>query len=213
MEIHHSHHLHENYINNDLRHHYLNLPVNSSNWGKATFIAAGFNKNLHNSIDSNYTTIVFLRDPIDRWLSGLSTWLTARLDQYTSLDGVRNNQVALDILFTVIRTDEHTEKQQYFLQKLDQGNMKFFMVNDSLSKSVVNYCATVLNKPVPTILPMNATTLSGGKLIPKNYFKSVLESNPAYLKRVKDFFEDDYHLIKNTHFQNEWNNKLSYYDI
>jgi hypothetical protein len=60
---------------------------------------------------------------------------------------------------------------------------------------------------------MNATTLPGGKLIPKNYFKSVLESNPAYLKRVKDFFEDDYRLIKNTHFQNEWNNNLRYYDI
>jgi hypothetical protein len=213
MKIHQSHPLHENYVNSNLKHHYLHIPVNSSNWGKATFVSAGFNKNLHNSINSDYTTIVFLRDPIDRWLSGLSTWLTGRLGQYTSLDGIRNNQAVLDILFTVIRTDEHTEKQQYFLQKLDQANMKFFMVNDLLSESVVNYCNAVLKTPVPMIPPMNVTTLPGGKLIPKNYFKSILESNPTYLKKVKDFFEDDYHFIKSTHFENKWDSKLSYYDI
>jgi hypothetical protein len=212
MEIHQYHRLHENYVNHDLKHHYLHLPVNSSSWGKATFSIAGFDCNLHDVINNNYTTIVFLRDPIDRWLSGLATWLTASLPQYTPLNEIRNNHAVLDILFNIIRTDEHTEKQQYFLQGLNQNNMKFFMVNESLSESVVNYCASVLKKPVPLLNRINETTLPGGKLIPKNYFKLILESNPKYLNRVKEFFKNDYHFIKNTQFENNWNNKLSYYD-
>jgi hypothetical protein len=213
MEIHTSHCLHENYVNHDLKHHYLHLPVNSSNWGKATFSGAGFDRNLHNIIHDDYTVIVFLRDPIDRWLSGLATWLTARMPHHTPLTQIRNNHAVLDFLFTIIRTDEHTEKQQYFLQRLNHNNMKFFMVNDSLSESVINYCDTVLKKPVPKVTRMNETTLQGGKLIPKNYFRSILESNPKYLNRVKKFFVDDYHFIKTIHFENTWSNTLSYYDI
>lgn len=213
MEIHSGHYLHENYVNHNLKHHYLHLPVNSSNWGKATFASAGFQQNSSNSIDDDYTVIVFLRDPIDRWLSGLSTWLTAALPQYTNLFDIRDNTVALDILFRTVRVDEHTEKQKYFLQRLNQDNMKFFMVNETLSASVVNYCATVLKQTVPVFPRMNESTLPGGKLIPKNYFRSVLESNPRYLKKVKKFFEEDYHFIKSIQFENEWNHTLSYYDI
>ena len=213
MKIHSSHQLHENYVNHDLKHHYLHLPVNSSNWGKATFASAGFDRNAHNIINDDYTVIVFLRDPIDRWLSGLATWLTGALPHHTALTEIRTNSAVLDVLFTIVRTDEHTEKQQYFLQGLNHNNIKFFMVNDSLSDSVVNYCATVLKKSVPVLDRINETTLPGGKLIPKNYFRSVLESDLKYLNRVKNFFIDDYHFIKTIHFENKWSNKLSYYDI
>ena len=107
FEIHNSHHLHENLVCTEIKHSYLHIPVNSSCWGKTTFRNFGFKKDVRNLIDPDYKIVVFLRDPIDRWLSGLSTWLTARLPQHTPLYHVRDNQALLDVLFNVVHLDEH----------------------------------------------------------------------------------------------------------
>jgi hypothetical protein len=61
--------------------------------------------------------------------------------------------------------------------------------------------------------PENQTTLEGGKLVPKNYFRNVLENNPKYLNRVKEFFEPDYKFLKCLPFQNVKTVNFWYYDI
>ena len=180
------HHLHSNLVCPEIKHSYLHIPVNSSCWGKTTFTNFGFTwGEAKNLIDPDYKIIVFLRDPIDRWLSGLSTWLTARLPQHTSLFHVRDNCALLDVLFDVVHLDEHTQRQQFFLQNLNVDQMKFFMVNDSLSISVTDYLNKKFNKKIEPFPAENATTLEGGKLIPKQYFKQVLESNSKYLEKIK----------------------------
>jgi hypothetical protein len=206
------HHLHENLVCPEIKHSYLHIPVNSSCWGKTTFHNFGFIKDKKNLIDPDHTIVVFLRDPIDRWLSGLSTWLTARVPQHTPLYQVRDNWALLDVLFNVVHLDEHTQRQQFFLQNLNLDQMKFFMVNDSLSISVTDYLNKKFNKKIQPAPTENATTLEGGKLIPKQYFKQVLESNSKYLEHIKLCFEDDYKFIKSLTFENYTDKKFQYYD-
>lgn len=206
------HRLHENLACYNIKHSYLHIPVNSSSWGKKTFSAYDFTQTI-NSIPQDHTIVVFLRDPIDRWLSGLATWLTARLPEHTSLDQVRGNQAWLDAVFQIVHVDEHTTGQLYFLQGLDQDKMKFFMVNPYLSQSVCDYLNDLTGKDMKPMAYENQTTLAGGKLIPKQYFQQVLESDPKYLERVKYCFRSEYKFMKTLTYQNHTDKKFQYYDF
>ena len=212
IEIHPTHFLHENLTCRSVKHCYLHIPVNSSTWGKNTCQNFGFVTGRENKINDDYTIMVFLRDPIDRWLSGLTQWLVARLPQHTNLLQIRDNQAWLDTLFYLVHVDEHTQKQQWFLQGLDTSKMKFFMVNETLSQTVTDYLNQLFGTCWPIMSPKNESTLEGGKLIPKQYFRQVLESNPTYLNHVKQAFRSDYDFIKSLHFENHTDKKFQYYD-
>jgi len=206
------HKLHSNLFSNIYNHAYLNIPVNASSWGKTIFSSAGFKIDNQCSIPPDYTVVVFLRDPIERWLSGLSTWLTSKVPQYTNMMNVRNNTTLLDVLFDTIKQDEHTERQMFFLQNLNMDQIKFFLIGDEFRSSVNNYFLSNFNQDISKYPKENATTLEGGKLIPREYFATVLESNTKYLNRVKEFFQCDYNFIKKTQFENNRPIKLKYYD-
>lgn len=206
------HLVHSNLVHYKLKHSYLNIPVNSSSWGRQTFESVGFVNDHTRTIPNDHTIVVFLRDPIDRWLSGIATWLTVHFPQHTPMTQIRDNTALLDSLFQIVRLDPHTEQQLWFLQNLPRDNMKFFWVDSTLSDSVTNYLSTVIKRPVAIFPPNHVSTIDGGKLIPKNYFRSVLESNPHYLKQVKKYFYDDYCFIKDQTFENCVCPKFQYYD-
>jgi DNA phosphorothioation-dependent restriction protein DptG len=116
---------------------YLHIPVNASSWGKKVFHTAGFVG--RQQLKQDYKTIIFFRDPIDRWLSGLSTWLTYRLPQHTPLDQVRNNTALLDTLFDTVRQDDHTERQTFFTQNVDWSIAECFYIDSAFHGSVNQY--------------------------------------------------------------------------
>lgn len=198
-------------INLTIEHCWQQIPVNASTWATATLLASDFTRT--STIDNNYTTIVFLRDPIDRWLSGVAQCICGKYPQYTSLEGIRDHSLLLDLIFTYIQLDVHTGLQTDFLKELNLSQTKFFMVNDSLSASVGEYFKQTANLILPDLPRENAGTLNSGKLIPKQYFKSVLESNPIYLRNVKRFFYSDYRFIQTQQFENVANTKFMYYDF
>ena len=206
----------EHKLNSTLKHvhfqpQYLHIPVCASSWGKTIFTATGFEPN--GTLNQDYTTVVFLKDPIDRWLSGLATWLTYRLPQHTPLTSVRDNSALLDVLFDTVRQDDHTERQLFFLQNVDVSRAKFFLINDTFNESVNKYFIQNFSTDISNYSKENQTTLQGGKLIPKQYFRSVLESTPQYLDRVLQFFERDYQFLQKISFENPVTGKYQYYDI
>jgi hypothetical protein len=198
-------------INFQYRQQYLHIPVNASTWGKRVCETAGFHRDQW--LKKDYKTIIFFRDPIDRWLSGLSTWLTYRLPQHTSLDQIRNNKALLDTLFDTVRQDDHTERQTFFTQNVDWSTAECFYIDSSFHGSVNQYFSNNFNIDISNVAPDHQTTLESGKLIPKKYFQSVLESNSTYMTRVKEFFEIDYNFLKTVNFNNATNIKFWYYDF
>jgi hypothetical protein len=206
------HKLHSNLFSDTHNHAYLHIPVNASCWGKTIFSSAGFRPDNQFSIPPDCTVVVFLRDPIERWLSGLSTWLTYRLPQHTDMTKVRNNTTLLDVLFDTIKQDDHTERQMFFLQNLNTDQIKFFLIGSEFQSSVNKYFLLNFNQDISKYPKENATTFESGKLKPREYFQTVLESNTKYLNRVKEFFECDYNFIKKIQFENQQPIKLKYYD-
>jgi hypothetical protein len=204
------HNLNSVLINHRCQHQYLYIPVNASTWGKNIFSKAKF---YHGTLDPMYKTTIFFKDPIDRWLSGMATWLTYRLPQHTGLELVKDNQALLDVLFDTVCQDDHTERQVFFVQDVNWSNAVCFFIDDSFNLAVGEYFTTNFGVDIANAPPEHQTTLEGGKLIPKNYFRRVLESNPKYLKRVKEFFEPDYKFLKSLPFQNSNTVNFRYYDI
>jgi hypothetical protein len=204
------HDLNSTLTNHQCQHQYLHIPVSASSWGKSIFSKANFHPG---TLDPTFKTVIFFRDPIDRWLSGLATWLTYRLPQHTNIEQVKDNQALLDVLFDTVRQDDHTERQMFFVQNVDWSNAVCFFINDSFKQSVGQYFVSNFNVDITDAPPENQTTLEGGKLVPKNYFRNVLENNPKYLNRVKEFFEPDYKFLKCLPFQNVKTVNFWYYDI
>ena len=198
------------FVNNQQQEQFLNIPVCASTWGKRVFGKADFQIGTR---VNEYKTILFFRDPIDRWLSGLSTWLTLRLPQHTGILDVRGNKALLDVLFDSVRQDDHTEKQCFFVQNVDWKNTVCFYINDSFESSVNQFFVKNYSIDISNVPRANQTTLEGGKLIPRNYFQTVLESNQTYQNRLKEFFEIDYKLIQSLNFENAESVKCKYYDF
>ena len=195
------HELHSHLINHRYKTCYLNIPVNASCWGKRIFENCEFVYKIGN-IPSDYKIIVFFRDPIDRFLSGISTWLTSRLSQHTSLEQVRDNTAFLDTIFDTVRQDEHTERQMFFIQDLDIDNMVPFFMKEDFKFTVTNYFVDNFNSDISGFAEEHVTTLEGGKLIPRNYFKQILVENWTYQERLKDFYIEDYYFLKSIKYIN-----------
>ena len=205
------HALHSALVSDTYQTSYVHIPVNASTWGKTVFAQAGFKQNLPGQLDPNHRLVIFLRDPIDRWLSGLATWLTYRLPQHTGLQRIRHNTAVLDILFDSIRQDDHTERQLFFIQGLDLNHADFWWVTPELSQHMASYFLE-LGVDTSKFPISNASDSESGKAIPKTYFRAVMESNLKYLQRVKDFFAGDRDLIRQIPFKNCQTPVMSYYD-
>lgn len=196
------HALHSAMVSNKYQFSYLHIPVNASSWGKQIFWQAGFRPNIPPAIDTTHRIIVWLRDPVQRWLSGLATWLTYRLPQHTGLDYIRGNQALLDLIFDTVRLDDHTERQAFFIQNLDWARCDFWYIDSQFKSNFSDYFQKEFNLDVTHFAEQNVSNLQNGKAIPKQYFKAILENNPKYLARVCEFFETDQDIIKKVEFKN-----------
>lgn len=204
------HHLNSVLSKIDIGQQYLHIPVNASSWGKTVFSSLGF---IQDTLNCDFSTIIFFRDPIDRWLSGLATWLTCRLPQHTPITDIRGNTAVLDILFDTVRQDPHTETQSFFVQHVDWNRARCFYMDAAFNQYFQDYISTSFNKNISGFPRQHETTLEGGKLIPKTYFRQALESNPKYLSRVLEYFEPDRQLLKKLDFVNTKQINMQYYDI
>lgn len=93
-------------------------------------------------------TIVILRDPIDRWLSGIVEYLFLYHEnvlgnladpfnyEYLPLLG---EKLGLALLFEKVIFDDHTDRQCSFLKNLDIDNTIWFKFDDNLNKNLASF--------------------------------------------------------------------------
>ena len=131
---------------------YVNIPKNATNWGKlwATNNNLG-TSNYHNTqlLQKGYQPIVFLRDPLDRWYTGLAEWL----DRYGVIrhDYLFTSEI-LSLLVERVAFDEHTEEQVMFLENIDTDNAVFFRVDNNLVLNFRHYVEHELAQDPNTIV-------------------------------------------------------------
>ena len=137
------------FANDELKKFYINIPKNASNWGKTAFEGKlkWRETNYHddNLLKQGYTAIVFLRDPLDRWCSGMAEYVSK--DSYNSslfTYQLEKQKLAEEIINTTIAFDEHTVEQITFLEGLDTETTTWFKVESDLNQNVADYVRRVL---------------------------------------------------------------------
>ncbi len=175
---------------------YIPIPKNSSSyigqlllknaWGVDNFLTTDL---------SRKKIIVLLRNPTDRWLSGMAQYMCSSLlkNGRTSSDIINNwNTVTRDLIFDQVIFDDHTEKQVYFINSVPRENCVFFDSSKQPEQTIKNYLATHgidLNTDIN--LDRNQTQDNEHKELLVNFLRSQLIENPNLANKLTNTYQED----------------------
>jgi len=172
---------------------YVPIPKNASSYVTSKLLTLGWQEN--NFSDNatafeNSKFLVILRDPIDRWLSGINQYFLLYHKDLKQL-----SEDALDLISTKIVFDDHTEKQIYYCNNLNLDQTVFFKFGPNLNASLTDflskyYCNTVFDY---TTKNSYVTTI-------QHQFRKRLDTGMQ--DKLYRFYWQDYELINKVTFYN-----------
>ena len=116
---------------------YVNIPKNATEYTKLLFDGTPTNF-YENTIPEDYRYLIVLRNPIERWYSGLCEYV----QRYTTINpdsDVFDQFDTLKILTTAGASDEHTELQLRFIAGLPSKNAVFFNFDDNFTTNLTDW--------------------------------------------------------------------------
>lgn len=190
----------------DARFCYVNIPKNASSelsklfhrWIKVT---SGFAKN------SECEYIVVLRDPTDRWISGLAEFLAGdatrlgRLNAELDLgefEKIVGSKFFQNFIFDQVIFDSHTLPQTWFLQGLELDQIKFFYMDDQVVNRIADYTKVNLDQYEPS-RSNNSLTNTKKQIIIKQL--KLLLQDPELGKIIDTHYYADHQLFDCVKFQ------------
>ena len=168
---------------------YIHVPKNASSFVKGILIGCGGFWHHSETLVNSTENLVMLRDPIDRWCSGITQYL------YNS-----KQDLSADEIFDKITFDDHTDLQTYFLQGVDLDKTTFMLVNDNLKANLNNW---IYNRAYRTNVDIAIEYNASGddnRRTTKEYYVKLLEQNPDLVLKLQQHFEADYKLISSVKF-------------
>ena len=164
---------------------FIHIPKNASSFIKGCLISSG-----HFTHSDSLTTanryLIALRDPIERWISGIA--------QFMSIPS--NQQLTVHELVERITVDDHTELQTYFLQGIDINKCEFLRVDQNL-RTNIKFWLTENNYDLtgPDVPNIN----EGDRLL-KDRFATMVDGNSQIKLKLVTHYEQDYALINRVKF-------------
>jgi hypothetical protein len=184
------HNLGECWVNSDKEITYINIPKNASSFIKACILSTKDHWGYSNKLIKNKENLVILRDPIDRWCSGIAQ----------SLFNSKKYDWPIEDIFNFISVDDHTESQIYFLQGIDITKTTFILVNANLRSNLKNWFnERGMLVDLENIHQYNASIEDDRGEI-KNKFINLIESQSELMLKLKKHFQADYELINRVKF-------------
>ena len=168
---------------------YIHVPKNASSFVKGVLMGCGGFWHHSETLVNSKENLVLLRDPIDRWCSGITQYLhNSKLD------------LSIDEIFDRITFDDHTDLQTYFLQGVDLDHATFILVNDSLKANLNDWIYDrAYRTNVDIAIQYNASS-EDDRRTTKEYYIKLLEQRPDLVLKLKDYFAEDYKLIESVKF-------------
>lgn len=182
---------------------YVNIPKNASSW-----ISLQFNQGInHDAENINYYDIVdltqcqfivILRDPLDRWISGMTQMIYT--EPATDLDGVTNNMnintFDWKLVMEKIEYDNHTQKQVDFIYGIPHDQIVWLNFDSQLKDNFINLmlsygCDIEIKKSDKD----NITPKHSAKHSVMDKIVSKLDQHPEYRQKIIDHYHEDYALI------------------
>ena len=183
------HHLGECWVDEVNDKTYIHIPKNASSFIKGVLIGSGgFWHHSETLINSN-ENLIMLRDPIDRWCSGITQYL------HNS-----KQDLSADEIFDKITFDDHTDLQTYFLQGVDLSHATFMFVDENLRANLANW---IYNHGYRTNVDIAIEYNASGeddRATTKDYYTKLLDQYPEFVLKLQQHFEEDYKLIGKVKF-------------
>jgi len=182
---------------------YLNIPKNASTY-LTNLLKANYwsHWNIFENSKGVEKTIVFLRDPIDRWVSGISTYIALKIlgYGYGSDHFLQDyNQLTQRIIFNQITFDDHTQLQSDFIHQIKNFPIYYFKL-DNIANNLSSFC----NLPIQSNLEVenNSSELNYDTKQISLYMKEQIKNFPELKAKIVNHFINDYKLINNVEFYN-----------
>lgn len=174
---------------------YIKIPKNASSWTKSNLLDSQWeNYNYHTDNLYHKHAIIVLRDPVERWLSGIAEYMYL---YHRDLDTAQFSHCFFDLVFDRIAFDDHTEQQVLFLTNLDINNCTFFWCNPQYRELLSHFLINrgISNQYFKSDL-QHVTDQSPERKKFKQIFTQVLEKNSKYITQLDRYFINDYKLIR-----------------
>jgi hypothetical protein len=188
---------------------YLNIPKNASTFLKENLIKHEWVM-LHNSVRrvrrETTNTIVILRDPIDRWFTGIAQHITTNLfgkDYGSSHFLEQANELTNRLIVDQVVFDDHTEQQSWFIEEFGQFliNPTYFYCDQHLNKNLDHwFTARNLDYQLSNQAPVNVSKHSYDNKNLIDYFKNIVYNNTMYEIHLAEHYQQDYDLISTVPF-------------
>ena len=173
---------------------YINIPKNASSWTKNNLLESNWEHyNYHTDNLYHKHALIVLRDPVERWLSGIAEYMYL---YHLNLDSAHFSKCFFDIVFDRVAFDDHTEQQVLFLEKINFDNCTFFLCGPEYRKSFSQFLNNYgISNNYYNYNYQHVTGDSPERKKFQQIFKKTIENNSKYLYNIKSFFSKDYELI------------------
>jgi len=192
---------HDGYIwaygNSNSSYCYVPIPKNAHNWGKRFFQNyANFNPlPLAEANNPRKRYIVFLRDPIEKWISGITQWFFMN---HVGSETYTLDNTMITLLASLVKIDTHTEHQLHFLQGIPPSRCVFFNIDDPLFENNLKYFSHQVLRcrfPKNDLEKLNTAEENSFKKDMIVQLRKALETNDYLKKRVTEYYSKDISFI------------------
>lgn len=190
---------------------YVPILKNAHAWGIQYFTKnAGFSlipnsKENYKVIPQQKNFIIFLRDPIDRWCSGIAEYFWHLPNMNVNAPYTLDDK-ELRFVLDAVSLDPHTAKQINWLLGLSVANCITFLLEDPhFSEKVQFFTKNQINKKEMThTLPANhKANESVFKKSIINQLQHLLKNNTKYLSRLKQYYACDFEIYNYIWFREQ----------
>lgn len=213
---HRGHTFNEGMLSEDGNYFYLNISKNNSSFMKHTLTGLGWQ---YVSLDDVSTdshapqVLVVLRDPVQRWISGIVEYLFLYHVDVIDRSGLFSSELgfkrmwgqplALDLLCKNVTFDDHTEKQCVFLQGVDLNRVTWFHAQHEFNHTLENFLNQAgyqldLSEAAAVNQDVDQETFSfhNKRRHMKAMFTEYLQACPAITEQIRRHYACDYHLME-----------------
>lgn len=184
---------------------YLKIPKNASTYLNNILLTNGWEEwNLVDHPIPIKKSIVFIRDPVDRWCSAFATYAALHLFGYGYGSDhfiADYNDLSKKIIFDQIIFDDHTDLQVKYITQVLDYNPFFFRYNKFIIAQINSFLNCNLNTNVD-VEDNDSKNNYDTKTISK-FIRKQLDENPDLKSKVVNCYRQDYEFINRINFYNE----------
>lgn len=177
---------------------YINIPKNASSWTKPNLLDHGFEfYNYHQDNLYHKHAVIVLRDPLERWLSGVCEFFAL---YHPNLDLNDARRPFYELVLDLVTLDDHTEKQIYFIADLNPHKSTFMYCDENYRLYFSQWLRNQgIDNRYDNYEYQHTTESSDIRKLFKSYFKQFL-NNEKYIQHIKNHYRLDYELINSVKF-------------